>query len=324
MANSYCCSSKLTLGLRSVAFVATAMVSSITFAQVIERNQRQCDVQVFQKILREAQSGLPDAQFALGVDYDVGLCVEKDPTRAAKLYGFAAVSGNIPAKHNLANLYLNGIGVNRDSDKAIRLLKENAMEKYPRSMNALGLIYLAGDVAKRDVKQGLALLRDAANLGSDDASFNLGEINEFGREEQPINYSAALQWYLKAANQGVVAAAQRVCEMYRRGRGVKQDFHEAQLWCRQAAEQGNVMAQNVAGALAYGGHPGAEVDYAEAVKWWNRAAEQGNPDAQFFLGMAYELGRGVPKDLSKSKQWFEIAAKHGQPEAMRRLAREQK
>ena len=49
-------------------------------------------------------------------------------------------------------------------------------------------------------------------------------------------------------------------------------------------------------------------DYADAITIWRPLAEGGDADAQFNLGQAYRLGRGVPLDLAAAKVWFERAA----------------
>jgi uncharacterized protein len=56
-------------------------------------------------------------------------------------------------------------------------------------------------------------------------------------------------------------------------------------------------------------------DYAAAVGIWRPLAEGGDADAQFNLGQAYRLGRGVPLDLSAAKIWFERAARNGHLDA---------
>jgi uncharacterized protein len=303
----------------NVLLLLPMVIACAAFAQNSPASELVCELREFGKVKADARAGLADAQFLLGTYYDTGRCVGKDALAAAKLYEAAEAAGSTPARHNLAVLYLNGTGVRRDSKKALALLDKNVTEQFPLSMNTRALTFISGDVSERDVKHGLRLLEAAANLGSGDASFNLGEIMQYGKEGLPIDHQVAFGWYLKAAGQGVVPAAQRVCEMYRRGWGVKKDFRQAQLWCERAAKQGDVMAQNIAGGLAYGGHPGAEVDQVAAVRWWSMAAAQGNADAEFFLGMAYESGRGVAKDPSVSRKWFEQAAAHGQPDAVRRL-----
>ena len=41
---------------------------------------------------------------------------------------------------------------------------------------------------------------------------------------------------------------------------------------------------------------------------WRPLAEKGDADAEFNLGQAYRLGRGVPTNLAAAKTWFERAA----------------
>jgi cell division septation protein DedD len=56
-------------------------------------------------------------------------------------------------------------------------------------------------------------------------------------------------------------------------------------------------------------------DYDGAVSIWRPLAEKGDPDAQFNLGQAYRLGRGVPINLALAKSWFERAAANGHLDA---------
>jgi len=56
-------------------------------------------------------------------------------------------------------------------------------------------------------------------------------------------------------------------------------------------------------------------DYASAVATWRPLAESGNADAQFNLGQAHRLGRGVPQDLRQAEQWFERAARQRHEQA---------
>jgi TPR repeat protein len=52
-------------------------------------------------------------------------------------------------------------------------------------------------------------------------------------------------------------------------------------------------------------------DFSSAVAIWRPLAEAGNVDAQFNLGQAYRLGKGVPTNLSQSQKWLERAAAQG-------------
>lgn len=54
-------------------------------------------------------------------------------------------------------------------------------------------------------------------------------------------------------------------------------------------------------------------DYTAAVAQWRGPAIAGDADAQFNLGQAYKLGRGVPVDLAQAEQWYAKAAASGHP-----------
>jgi cell division septation protein DedD len=56
-------------------------------------------------------------------------------------------------------------------------------------------------------------------------------------------------------------------------------------------------------------------DYAGAVSIWRPLADKGDADAEFNLGQAYRLGRGVPTNLAAAKTWFERAAEQGHIDA---------
>jgi cell division septation protein DedD len=62
-----------------------------------------------------------------------------------------------------------------------------------------------------------------------------------------------------------------------------------------------------------------QADYAAAVAIWRPLAERGDADAQFNLGQAYRLGRGVPLSLAAAKTWFERAASSGHADAQTTL-----
>lgn len=56
-------------------------------------------------------------------------------------------------------------------------------------------------------------------------------------------------------------------------------------------------------------------DYKSAVTEWRGPANAGDADAQFNMGQAYKLGRGVPMDLAKAEQFYKRAADQGHLQA---------
>ncbi len=56
-------------------------------------------------------------------------------------------------------------------------------------------------------------------------------------------------------------------------------------------------------------------DYTSAISQWRPLAISGDADAQFNLGQAYKLGRGVPVDLKLAEDWYRKAALQGHLQA---------
>lgn len=56
-------------------------------------------------------------------------------------------------------------------------------------------------------------------------------------------------------------------------------------------------------------------NYQAAVAEWRPLALAGDADAQFNLGQAYKLGRGVPADMAQAEAWYRRAAKQGHLQA---------
>ncbi|ATE65027.1 SPOR domain-containing protein [Rhizorhabdus dicambivorans] len=60
-------------------------------------------------------------------------------------------------------------------------------------------------------------------------------------------------------------------------------------------------------------------DFPKAVAEWRGPAAAGEPDAQFNLGQAYKLGRGVPADQAVAMDWYRKAAAAGHEQAQATL-----
>ena len=73
---------------------------------------------------------------------------------------------------------------------------------------------------------------------------------------------------------------------------------------------GTALADVRAGVEAWG-----RGDYPAAIREWQAPAENGDPDAQFNLGQAYKLGRGVTADLRKAEDLFGRSAAKGHIQA---------
>jgi hypothetical protein len=111
-----------------------------------------------------------------------------------------------------------------------------------------------------DYAAAMRLLRPLALQGDADAQFKVGVMYDQGWGV-PQNYTLALACFRESAQQGAA------------GRGVARDEAEAALWYHEAAEQGNVAAQNNLGAMYQTGQ-GVPQDDAQALAWYRKAADR--------------------------------------------------
>jgi TPR repeat protein len=86
------------------------------------------------------------------------------------------------------------------------------------------------------------------------------------------------------------------------------------------AELGDAEAQFNLGVL-YDEGAGVERNLATATDWYRKAATQGFIDAQTNLGIMYYHGLGVDRDHELAAHWFRLAADQGDAEARDYLQR---
>ena len=92
--------------------------------------------------------------------------------------------------------------------------------------------------------------------------------------------------------------------------GTSKDPRAALKWFRLAADQGHPRAQTQLG-MAYQKGRGVGRDIPESVKWMRLAAEQGHAKAQFELGVYYRDGKGVPRDEVLGLMWLLLSQERG-------------
>ena len=89
------------------------------------------------------------------------------------------------------------------------------------------------------------------------------------------NYTEAIKYFKKSADQGYDSAQTSLGNMYRAGLGVTQSYSEAVRLYRLAADQGYAIAQYNLGTMYENGE-GVTRNYSEARKWYTLSANQGN------------------------------------------------
>lgn len=185
------------------------------------------------------------------------LCVVDDPffdSHVVAIFEHRAENQvDFLAQNNLGYLYLHGLGVKADIQRAIYMFSLTADKGYLLGLYNLAWVYDNKTMRKSEAFRLYVIL--ASNGDSD-------LVNQLDSDDQ----------YL------VVVAQYMVGNMYLNGRGVAFDAQEGIKFLTLAANQGYSQAQYTLGWYLENGQY-QQPDYEEAARLYTLASEQGNRDA---------------------------------------------
>ena len=313
------------------------------------------DVHTAHALYRQAAAqGFAAAHWQLGNQYRHGQAVARDFTQAAFHFRQAAEQGLVCAQTALAELLLQGgHGLAAAPEQALSWFQTAAGQQDTDAQAALAEMYLLGEHIARNPAKARRLAEQAARRNHPKALRLLGDIYRYGLSVA-VNADMADDYYRHAADQGDMAAYQKLLasgaldrsadydrlkqaalqrqeaeQIYQRafachyGLGQAQDYAEAARLYLEAAGHGHSRAQTNLGMMYYNGQ-GMAADSAQAAHWFEAAAGQGDTVAQYNLACLYYHGEGVPRDAAAACRWLQSAIDggHEQPETLRRLLRQ--
>jgi len=324
-----------------------------------------------------ANQGDADAIALLGHAYEEGLGVDADGEKAKELYRKAVDKGSQLGRQYLANLeaeaqyrnglrFLEGRGVAQDFAEAKAWFEKSAAQGNVAAMEQLGFLCERGLGGKVDIANAKDWYEKSAEKGNAAAMVGLGRMYFRGYDGIEKNYGTALEWFKKAAlawrasteesrwkvmylffylgriyteglgvdknvmmglrafltgaNNGNVACAHSLAVSYEKGDFTCKSPNDSKRWydfCARA-EKGVNYADDIAMrsiGLLYQYGDGVEKDLEVSRQWFLKAATLGNVQCLKSLGHAYLNGRGVPKDIEKGISLLEAAALRGDYDA---------
>lgn len=218
------------------------------------------------RILHDAGSAAPDAQYAMAVLVEDGRHVQQDLPQAQRRYRAAAEQGHAGARASLARMLLNGWGGAKDPVEA-RLWNARAAEQGQRRA-----LFNAAQLSRgepgglRDRAGELALIVQAATAGLPQAA--LEAARRLRHAKSPDDRAQAWAWLLRAADASFPPA-----------------LMELDRWCND--------------------DPDVPVCAVRAGDALLNAAKAGYPPAQRWLGLRYWDSRSPPTTWSYA-MWKQI------------------
>ena len=119
-----------------------------------------------QELLRKAEGGDADAQYALGVAYCRGQGISQDFAEAVRWYTRAAEQGNANAQCNLGMHWFKGEGTERDMKKAVDWWEKAANQGNAKAQCNLGECYHEGKGVEKDPKKAVEWWKKSADQGN--------------------------------------------------------------------------------------------------------------------------------------------------------------
>jgi uncharacterized protein len=123
------------------------------------------------EFFESAEKGHMESQFNLAVMFEQGIGGEKDEAQALEWYSKSAAQGNAGAQFNLGVLYENGRGTPVDFAQANAWYRKAALQGDAMAIGNLGMLYLRGDGVKESKIAGVALLLVSATLDASPENF---------------------------------------------------------------------------------------------------------------------------------------------------------
>ena len=280
-------------------------------------------------LLRDAAyKGSSHAQDLLGEHYYVGQGVKKDTTKAFILFRIAASGDEVNRQTwtDLAIAYETGIGTKNNLVLAHRFYEMAADDGDPVAAEALKRLSAKANS-----------VRDQAQSAGDQApspSSSAEMVDECDRQAaspfddtRPKGISGVSNNQIEpdlavpACRLALNASPDNSRLLYELGRALPKTekyYPEALSVYRRAADAGYAVAMNNLGIMYQNGN-GVAKDVSEAIVWYQKAAAAGNSVGMYNLGAVYANGNGVSKDYTQAIAWYRKAADAGNPDGMNNL-----
>jgi TPR repeat protein len=260
---------------------------------------------------------------------------KSDHALALSIYDLCARYGHAVAINNLGWMILNGMGADKDVNKAILAFEDSAKRGCALAMVNLGNIYENmencaeaefGDYRKSgnviylkrtdateneltDYAKAAEWYKKAYEAGNAKGAFNYATMLHFGRGIEK-NHKAAFEIFDRLRGIDYLEAYFYMGLYYQEGLAVQQNYETARRFYTIGATKGDAYSYNQLGQM-YAEGLGVKQDYKFAFEYYTLAHEGGDNLAAANIGWMYYNGLGVEQDYGKAFEWTNKAVSDG-------------
>lgn len=207
---------------------------------------------------KSANQGYADALFLLGFMY-----LRSDPVDEAKgfewLLKLSETDKNelLEEKYSytdsylnyeLGRRYLNGIGIDKNVEKALEYLTKADELNSAEAQYQLGLMYQLGEDVEKDLTKAVEFFTKSSDQGLAQAKYELGLMYKLG-EGVEKDLTKAVEFLTDVADRGYPQAKYELGLMYESGEGVEKDLEKSNELIQEAADEGYTLARQHLGIL---------------------------------------------------------------------------
>ncbi|KAF5445512.1 hypothetical protein F2P56_034559 [Juglans regia] len=174
-----------------------------------------------------AQNGDAEAMYTIGMFYYLGLRGLRPDHAKAVSWFLKAVEKREPGSMAvLGEIYVRGVGVERNYTKALELLTLASRQQIHSAYNGIGYLYVKGyGVDSKNYTKARECFKKAASKNDSSAQYNLGVMYLKGIGVKK-NLWTAYEYFKKAANAAEPKAFYQLAKMLQTGVGLKKNLQE--------------------------------------------------------------------------------------------------
>lgn len=225
-----------------------------------------------------ANNGSVLAVYEIGHCFEYGIGVEQSYQAAGLNYFEAFKHGNVEAAFALGTFFENGLGFDRNYEKAISFYRQAAEKFHVSALYNLGRMYHFGMGVSADQAAAHRLFLLAAERGHVICQFIVGKAHLTGSGGVKVNLEEGVSWITRAARSGLAEAQAELGVLFLTGKGGELDYSAALNWSVAAAEQGDAWGQYYAAHILIRHGVRGEAEFVEAVKWLVKSYNQPQQD----------------------------------------------